>query len=159
MEQGEVLRLESAGFQQNHGEGIAKHQHHRAAAGGSQIQRTGFALHGGIQENIRRLRKAALEPARKSDELTGQSFEMRQEAQDFIGLPAVAEGDNNISSGDEAEVSMQRVLSIQNNGGSAGTIEGSGDFGSDVAGFSDAANDDFPAALQVAAQQFHGVDK
>jgi hypothetical protein len=51
---------------------------------------------------------------------------------------------------------VQRVHAVQNDGGGAGAGERGGDFGADVAGFSDADDDDFAALLERGDDGFDG---
>jgi hypothetical protein len=68
MEQGEVAGLETPGFEQDHGEGIAEDQHDGAAAGGGEIEGAGFALDADVEDQIGGLGEGALEATGEGDQ-------------------------------------------------------------------------------------------
>ena len=58
---------------------------------------------------------------------------------------------------DDAQIPVQGVQGIQQNGGRSRRVQGSDDFGPDVAGFAYAYNDDLVAAVQSLGHEVHSL--
>ena len=67
--------------------------------------------------------------------------------------------DHTVAGIDEAEVTVECVLTVENGGGSAGGIERGGELVADVSRFTDTDDDDLGTLFNSGLEGFHGGDK
>jgi hypothetical protein len=159
VELGEIFIAEAAGFEEDHGEGVAEDEHIGGAAGGSEVKGAGFAFDIDVEDDVAVSTEGGIGGAGESDEFGGETFEVGEEVEEFIGFAAVAEGDDGVALADDAEVAVEGVLGIEDDGGGAGGIEGGGDFMGDIVGFSDTDDDDFTVIIEGFLEGLDGGGK
>ena len=81
------------------------------------------------------------------DDLDIESRDRRQDADEFLGLAARAQGEDDITIGDHSQVAVQRVERIEHHRGRAGAGEGRCDLAADVPGFAHPDDDNFPSLI------------
>jgi hypothetical protein len=81
----------------------------------------------------------------ESDDTEAEAFEQRHEAEDLVGLTAVAQQNGEIAFGAQAEIPVEGLRGIEETGGDAGAIEGGCDFLGDVGGLADTAENELSA--------------
>ena len=94
---------------------------------------------------------------RHGDDGKFKALDEGKEGQEFRGFPGEGHGDADVSVLDDAQVPVQGVQGVQHDGGRARGVQGGYDFGPDVAGFSDAGDDDLVAAVQGPGHEVHGL--
>jgi hypothetical protein len=156
VELGEIFVAESAGFEEDHGEGIAEHEHVGGAAGGGEVEGAGFAFDVDIEDDVAVSAEGGIGGAGEGDDFDGEAFEEGEEVEEFVGFAAVAEGDDGIAFADDSEVSVEGILGIEDDGGGAGGIEGGGDFMGDIVGFPDPDDDDFAPGVEGILEDLDG---
>ena len=90
MEPGEILLLEAARFEQDHGERIPEGEHDGRAGGRGKIQGAGLLFNVHVQDHVRVLGQAGIRVAADGDDLDLEAGDRRQDAQHFLGFPAGA---------------------------------------------------------------------
>ena len=153
---GEVFLGETAGLEDGHGEGIAHDQHGGGAGGWGQVEGAGFARDAHIERDVTDAGQGGLGGAGHGDDADRESFESRNEVQQFLRFPRVTQGENEVAVVDDAEVAMECIDTAEHHAGGSGTGEGGGDFAADVAGLADADDDDFAALPQRADDEIDG---
>ncbi len=154
---GEVFLSESARFQQDHREGVAEDQHGRGAGSGGEPERAGLFFNGGVEVNGGLPGKKGPGVARDGDERDVKAREGREDIEQFFGLAGVAQRDHYIAIGNDAEIAMQGVQGVEDDGGRARTGKGGSHFIPDMPRLSNADDDDLPFPLHGASDGFHGA--
>lgn len=143
MEGGEVFAAEAAGFEEDHGEGVAEHEHGGGAGGGGEIERAGLAFDVDVEGDVGVAGEHGVGIAGEGDEGDLAAFEVGKEGQKFGCFAAGAEGEDEVAFGDDAEVAVEGVTDVEEDGGGTGAVEGGGEFAGDVTAFADTADDEF----------------
>ena len=156
VELGKVFVAETAGFEKDHGEGVAEHEHVGGAAGGGEVEGAGFAFDVDVENDIAVSTESGIGGAGEGDDFDGETFEEGEEVEEFVGFAAIAEGDDGIAFADDAEVSVEGILGIEDDGGGAGGIESCGDFVGDIVGFPDPDDDDFAPGVEGIVEDLDG---
>jgi len=156
---GELIRGEAALFEQGHGQGIAEGEHDRGAGGGSEIERAGFLFDGGVEDVGGEFCKGGVEATGKSDDGGTFAADGGENLKEFIGLPALAEGEQAIALADNAEIAMECVERVQHDGRGTGAAEGGGNFFADMPRFTDAEDDDFAIVFDGFAEELDSGGK
>ncbi len=137
MEFREIFLLKSARLEQHHGKRVAEREHDGRARGRGQIERTGFLLDVDVEEDIAILPQGRLSGAAHRDHANLEPRDRGQDAQEFLGLAAVAEREHNVAIGDHAEIAVERVEGVEHDRGRTGAGESGGDLFADMSRFSD----------------------
>ena len=153
---GEVFFFESAGLEEDHGEGVSEDEHGGGGGGGGEVEWAGFAFDAGVEGLVGVAGESGVLSAGEGDEMDAGSFEEGEEVEKFGGFAGLGEGEDGVAIGDEAEVAVEGVLGIEDDGGGSGGVEGGGDFVADVSGFSDADDDNFALGVEGCAEDIDG---
>lgn len=153
VEAGEIVAGKAPGFEEDHGEGIAEDKHDGGAGGRGEIERTGFYLHAGVDDDVAGLGEGAAGVAGEGNDAHVKSGEGGQDIDQLFSFAAGGEGEDDVAIGDDAEVAVERVQGIEDDCGGAGGSERGGDLLADVAGFADAADDYFAPGFHAGADE------
>lgn len=153
---GEVALFEAARLQNRHCERIAHDQSCGGAGSWGEIEGAGFSGNVDVQNNIAVAGKRGFQAAGEGNDFYREAFDGGKQIQQFIGFARIAESNHDVAVVDDAEVAVERVHAVEDDGGRASAGEGGGDFGADVAGFTDANNDDFATPAEGFADERDG---
>src|ERR1700722_4507152 len=106
MEVSEVFGLPSAAAANFKGEGIAQRKHDCGGCGRSEVERAGLGGNAGIEEDVAGLSKSRGAAAADGDELCVEALERREEPEQFFGLAAIGESDDDVSGGEHTEIAV-----------------------------------------------------
>ena len=95
--------------------------------------------------------------ARHGNDGQFKTFDKGEQGQQLRGFSGERHGNADIPVLDDAQIPVQGVQGIQQNGGRSRGVQGSDDFGPDVAGFAYAYNDDLVAAVQSLGHEVHSL--
>jgi len=159
MESREVVLVEAARFQENHRQRIPEGKHGGGAGGRRQIERTRFLRDAHIEYQMRCSSERRLCISRDGYDLDVESGKGGEQVVQLLGLTAIAQGQDRVAVGDNAEIAMERVEGIQHHGRAAGAREGGRNLFPNVPGLSDPDDDDLPIPLDAGAQEIDRSDK
>lgn len=95
--------------------------------------------------------------ARHGNDGQFKTFDEGEQGQQLRGFSGERHGNADVPVLDDAQIPVQGVQGIQQNGGRSRRVQGSDDFGPDVAGFAYAYNDDLVAAVQSLGHEVHSL--
>ena len=155
----EVVAGEAAQLEVDHGEGVAHGEGGGGGSGGGEVQRAGFALVVIKQDVVAESAKGALGVAGEGDGGEPEPFETGKEAEEVLGLAAVADEQAEIALAAEPEVAVQGLVGIEEGGGNGGGIEGPGQLEADGDVFADAGEDEFLAGVAGGLEKADRLDE
>ncbi len=138
----EVAGGEVAAFDECDGEGVAHDELGGGAGGGGEVVGAGFVLDGGVEDDVGLLGEEGVGVADDGDEWVAEVFDEGYEYLDFWGVAALGEADDDIAGLYHAEVAVDGVGGVHEEGRGAGAVEGGDDFGGDVGTFANTGNYD-----------------
>jgi len=139
---GEIALLESAGVEDGHGEGIAQDEGGGGAAGGGEIEGTGLAGNGDVEGEIAVAGEGGTGGGGEGNDPDGETAEGGEQVEEFLGFTRVGKGEDQVAVADDAEIAVEGIDGIEDDGGGTGGAEGGGDLAADDPGFADADDDD-----------------
>ncbi len=152
---GEFFLRETAGVEERHGEGIAESEHGGGAGGGGEIEGAGFLGNFDVEDEITVAGEGGFGRGGEADDRDRKPFEGGEEIEEFLRFAGVAEREDDVPVIENAEVAVEGIDAVEDDGGGAGAGEGGGYFLADVAGLADADDDDFALGRERAGD---GVD-
>ena len=135
VEVGEMLWGEVAAVAEGEGEGVAERKHDGGGGGGGEVEGTGLGVYRGVQDDGAGLREGGGGAGAEGHEGDLHALESGEEAEEFFGLAAVGEGDEDVMGGEHAEVAVDGFGGMEEVRRGAGGTEGGGDLAGDDAGF------------------------
>ena len=153
---GEVLHPESPGVHHRHRQGVAHDQRGGGAGGRGQVEGAGLLGHVAVQDHVRMGRQGRLLGTGEGDDLDPKSLQGRQQVDQFLRLPGIAEGEHHVAVVEDPEVPVQGIHGVENDGRGAGAAERRGDLPSDGPRFPDPGDDEFSASAEGGDDDFHG---
>jgi len=157
MKFGEVLRTPAASPADLKGQRIAESEHHGCRCSGREIVRAGFGGHAGVEYDVAGLSEGGGHASGECDEVVSESLEEREESEELFGFAACGQGDDRVSAGEHAEVSVHGVGRVEIVRGSSGRAERGGDLSSDDAALADSGDDDAVFAGDGVEKQVDGL--
>ncbi len=124
VKESKVVLSESTCLQQSHGQCVAQSHSHSCTGCGGKIQRTRLLCHRNIQNNIRPGSQGGGGSPGHADNRNAQPFYTRKEPDEFLGLPAVGNGDQNIPSCQHAQITVSPFSGVQEQGRRPGAGKG-----------------------------------
>jgi len=112
-----------------------------------------FVGHGGVEHDVGLLGEEGLGIADDGDEFVAEVLDEGNEDFDFGGVAAFGDADHHVGGLDHAEVAMDGVGGVHEEGRGAGAVEGGDHFGGYVGALADAGEND---AAGGAKNGFHG---
>jgi hypothetical protein len=97
VEAGVFLAGEAAGTEEGDGEGVADGEGDGGGGGGDEVEGAGFALDGGVEDEVGMLGEGGLEVAGEGDDARAGALEDGQEIDEFVGFAGVGEGEDGVS--------------------------------------------------------------
>ena len=146
MEAGEVFLIEAARFQEDHRESVTENQHGSAAGGRREIQGAGFLEDADIEMNRSALREERFWVAGHRYDTDIKTGESGEDVNEFIGLAAVTQSEDDVSIGNDPQVPVKRVEGVKYDGWRSSAGKGGGDFFTNVPRLSDPDDDDLALA-------------
>ncbi len=147
MQEGEILHPESLADAQGHGQGVSESQRRGGAGGGRQTQVACFLVQPDVQAAGRAAAEGGVGLAGQDDERDLQALDELQEPDELQRLAAVGQGDHHVAVRQHAQVAVDRLSRVQEQGRRAGAGERCGQLVGDDAGLAHAPGDDPAAAL------------
>lgn len=144
---GKVLCLEAESVADVDGESVAQREHGGCRGRGRELERTGFAGDADVERHDAGLRERGRGASAKTDESRPDAGNGGQEAEQFFGLAAVGEGEEDVAAAEDADIAVEGFAGVEKLRGSAGGDEGSGNLAGDEAAFADSCEDDAVAVL------------
>ncbi len=123
---------------------------------GSEVERAGFGGDAGVEEDVACLGEGRGAAAADGDEGGLEALERGQKMEEFFGLAAVGESDDDVACGEHAEIAVDGFGWVEEVGGRAGGTQGGGDLAGDDAAFADAGEDDAGLLLCGLEQEVDG---
>ena len=137
-----VAGAEVAAFDEGHGQGVAHDELGGGAAGGCEVVGAGLVLHGGVEDDVGVVGEEGVGVAHHGDEFVAEAAEERDEDFNFGGVAAFGEAHDHVALLHHAEVAVDGVGGMHEEGRSAGAVEGGNDLGGDVCALSNTRNYD-----------------
>lgn len=159
VELGEVVAGESAFIEKHHGEGVAEREGGGGAGGRGEQERAGLARHAVDELQLGVFGEIGGRVAGEGDGLESEAAEAGDEAEDFLGLTAVAQEEHKVALVAEAEVAVEGLGGVEEAGGDTGAIKRADELVGDVGGFADAGEDEFAAGLAGGVDGEGDLDK
>ena len=156
METGEVTCGETAAGHESYGEGIAHDQLRGGAAGGCQVVGAGFMGNGDIQHDICLAGKEGVGVADDGDEFVAEVLDQWDKHLYFGGVATLGDADDHIAGLYHAEVAVDSVGGVHEEGRRARAVEGGDNLCCDVCAFADAG---YYHTAGGAKNSFHGLRK
>ena len=123
-------------------ESVAQGEHDSRGGGGGEVEGAGFSRDAGVEEDVAGLGEGGGSAGSERDKGDGETLEGWEEAEEFVGLATVGEGNDCVASREHAHVAMHRLGGVEEVGGGAGGAEGCGDLAGDDAALADPSDDD-----------------
>ena len=155
MEPRKVLCREAPHLEQRHRQRIAHHHLGRGAGGRSQVVRTSLLGHRRIQNMVTVLGQKRLQVAHHPDQPVAHLPDERHQDLDFRRVAALRDAKNNVLRLNDPQVAMNRIGGVHENGRLAGGVERRDDFIGYDGAFSDARDDEPPAAVEDRPGDLH----
>ena len=155
----EILLLKSARLQKHHRQRIAQREHDRRARSRRQVQRARLLFYIHVQQDLAILRQGGLRIAAEGDDSHLKTRQGRQDAQQFLRLPARAQRQNHVAIRHHPEIPMHRVQGIEHHRGRAGARERGRDFRPDVTRLPDPENHHLSPGLDAFLDDLHRARK
>jgi hypothetical protein len=140
---GEFFPGETAGVEERHGERVAERKHGGGAGGGGEIKGAGFLGNFDVKDEVAVAREGGFGRGGEADDGDGKALESGEEIEEFFRFAGIAEREDDVAVVEDAEIAVEGIDAVEDDGGGAGAGEGGGDFLADVAGLADADDDDF----------------
>lgn len=141
MEAGEVACGEVAAFDESHGEGVAHDELGGGGGGGCEVVGAGLVLDGGVEDDVGFMGEEGVGVADDSYETVAEVFDERHKDLDFGGVAGFGDADDDVARADHAEVAVDGVGGVEEEGRGAGGVEGRDYLDSDVGAFADTGDD------------------
>ena len=137
-----------ARFHQGTRKGVAQRQCGRGRGGRRQPQRAGLAGHAGVEMGRGVARQQRVGVARHADDGDVVIQQVRQEAQQLVGLSRIGYGQDDVVLRDDAQVAVENVQRVDEEARRTGRGQRGSDFGTDVPAFAHTRDDQFTLAVQ-----------
>jgi hypothetical protein len=144
VEAGEIGVAELAEIGDGEGEGMANGERGDDGAGGD-AKRVGGWGDGGVEDHVGFLGERGVAIAEEGDQRAAEGAEGGQEMEQFGGGAGAGEEEDGIAGREDADVAVDGLGGVEEDGGQAGGGEGGGELFGDAAGLADAREDDFVA--------------
>ena len=148
MKLSEVFGLEVSHLHEGNGQGISHGQCGSGTARGCEVEGAGFFGYFYSDVCVAIFGQERLWVAAHADDGNIAAQDSGDEAEEFVGLSGVAQGEDDIVGGHHAEIAVVDVKWVDEEGWCAGAGEGGSDFSSDVSAFAYTGNDDLSGAVK-----------
>ena len=128
MERGEIVVTKIAAVEKGNSERVADGHGDSGAGGGREIERAGFFVDAGVEDDFARLRDGGFRIARECDERDFEALQRVEQRDDFARFAAVGDGEHHVAASDHSEVAVQGFGGMQKKGRRASAGEGGGNF-------------------------------
>src|SRR5690606_3283264 len=145
---GEILAVEAARLEAGDGDGVTQHQGCRGAGCGSQVQGAGFLVHGGVQCQVGAAGELGIRVAGQGDDARANPLGDGNDGDQFLGRAGIGDRQQDVLAGQHAQVAVDGLGRVHEEGRRAGGCQRGGDLAGDVAGLADAGDDDAAGAVE-----------
>ena len=154
MEPREVPWPQSLSLRENDGQRVPQGQGGGRGCRGGQAERASLPVHAHVQNHVGVVGERRFHLSDQADNGDAEPLERGKQAHQLMGLAAVGDGNGQVPLGQHAQVAMDGVGGMDEQGGRPGAGESRGDLPGDDARFPHAGEDHAPGAGD---QQFDGL--